>query len=74
MSVLSQHMDLPGSGGNLLVMASLSILFRLFRILVELTGISNSSLDRRHIWSIDVLLSQTLPGNLGEPGMVLDIF
>lgn len=56
--------------GNLRVLASLTVLFGLLRVLVEQAGITNAALDRRHIWRVDVFLGQTLPSHFSEPGMI----
>ena len=55
-------------------MAKLSIRFSLLRVLVKLTGITNTSLNRWYIWRINILLGQPLPGDFSKPLMVLDTF
>jgi hypothetical protein len=60
--------------GNLLIMTVLPVLLCLFRVLVELACITSSPFDRWNIWRINILLSQPLPRDLGEPLMVFDIF
>ena len=60
-------------GRNSRIITRLSILFRLFRVLVEQACITNTALDRWHIRCVNVLLGQTLPGHLGKPRMVHDI-
>ena len=62
-----------GVGRNSRILACLTILLSLFRVLVEQASITNAALDRRHIRRIDVFLGQTLPSDLGKPRMVHDI-
>jgi hypothetical protein len=59
--------------GNSRIITRLSILFRLFRVLVEQACITDTALDRRHVRGVNVLLGQTLPSHLGEPRVVHDI-
>jgi hypothetical protein len=54
-------------------MAMLSICFCFFRILVELTCVTDTSFDRGNIWCIDILLGKSFPSDFSEPLMVLDI-
>jgi hypothetical protein len=58
---------------NLRILACLTILLSLLRVLVEKASITDATLDRRHIRRIDILLGQTLPSDLGEPRVVHDI-
>ena len=50
--------------------APVAILFRLLRVLVELTGIADAALDGRHVRRVNVLARQTFPGHLGKPWVV----
>jgi hypothetical protein len=59
--------------GNSRIFTRQSILFRLFRVLVEQACITNTALDRRDVGCVNVLLGQTLPGHLGEPSVIHDI-
>ena len=65
--------ECSGVGSNSRILACLTILLSLFRVLVEQASITNAALDRRHIRRIDVFLGQTLPSDLGKPRMVHDI-
>ena len=57
-----------------LITTMLPILLCFFRILVELTGITNACFDRWNVWRIDIFLSQPFPGYLGKPLMILNVF
>lgn len=52
------------------VVASLAIRLRLFRVLVELAGVADTSTDRWHVRRVNVLFLQPVPRYLCEPGMV----
>lgn len=58
------------SEGYSRVLAGLTVLLGLLRVLVEQAGITDTALDRRHIRRVDVFFSQTLPSHFGEPGMI----
>jgi hypothetical protein len=58
---------------NLRIITHASICFSLFRVLVEKTGITLTTLDWRYIRSIYILLCQSLPSDLCEPRVLHDI-
>src|ERR1700678_2083316 len=62
-----------GEFSNSRIITLLPILLRLLGILVKLTRITSPTLDRGHIWRIDILLDESLPRHLREPGVVLDV-
>lgn len=55
------------------ILARLTILLSLLRVLVEQASITDATLDRWHIRRIDILLGQALPSDFGEPRVVHDI-
>jgi hypothetical protein len=55
------------------VVACLTVRLRLFRILIELAGIAHTRADRGHVWRVNVLLLQSVPCHLGEPGVVHNV-
>jgi hypothetical protein len=58
---------------DLRIFSSLPVCFCLFRVLVELTRIANTSANRWHIRRIDVLLLQPFPRHFREPRVVHDV-
>ena len=58
---------------DLRIITLFAVLLSLLGILVKLASISSTSFDWWHIRCINVLLDQSLPGDLGKPRVVLDI-
>ena len=59
---------------NVLIFTLNAIVFRLLGIFIILAGITLATPDGWDIRCVDVLPSQSVPCDLGEPGVVLDIF
>lgn len=59
---------------NVLIFTLNAIVFRLLGVFIILAGITLTTPDGWDIGRIDVLPSQSVPSDLGEPGVVLDIF
>lgn len=60
-------------GDSLVRTARTPVLFGVLGVSVKLAGVAGSCLDWRRVRSINVLACQSIPRNLGEPRVVLDV-